>query len=157
MNVRLTPHVALLADAVRDWAREREDVVAVALVGSHARGAARPDSDVDFVVLTTSPASYRAAAWPAQIAWPARAAARPAWADVAYGALWARHLELTDGTRVEVGFAAPAWARVAPVDAGTAAVARAGCEVVWDPTGLLAALRSAVGVAASATRGLTNR
>jgi hypothetical protein len=136
----LPPHVALLADAVRDWARGREDVVAVALVGSHARGTARPDSDVDFVVLTRAPDSYRAGAWPVQVAWPSGTAAQPAWVDVTYGELWARHLELTDGTRVEVGFAAPPWARVAPADEGAAAVVRRGCKVRWDPLGLLAAL-----------------
>jgi uncharacterized protein len=153
----LKPQVSLLGEAVCDWARGRTDVVAVALVGSHARGAARPDSDVDFVVVTTEPEFYRAAAWPAQIVWPSGGSVRPAWADAAYGALWARHLELTDGTRVEVGFAAPAWARVRPVDAGTAAVVRGGCEVLWDPSGLLATLRRAVEMPASAPRGLRNR
>lgn len=134
-----------LVDAVRGWARGRADIVAVALVGSHARAAARPDSDVDFVVLAVAPETYRVdTTWPTQIAWPTGAAVRPAWADVVYGALWARHLTLADDTRVEVGFAAPSWARPAPVDAGTLSVVRGGCEVLWDPENRLAALMRAV-------------
>jgi uncharacterized protein len=140
----LTSRVALLVDAICEWARARPDIVGVALVGSQARGSARPDSDVDFVVLTTAPEQYRATAWPAQIAWPWGGGPPREWVDVAYGALWARHLEFTGGTRVEVGFAAPTWAGVAPVDAGTEAVVRGGYEILWDPLGLLSALRRAV-------------
>ncbi len=40
------------------FAEARDDVRAVALVGSHARGVARPDSDVDVVMLTTEPEAY---------------------------------------------------------------------------------------------------
>lgn len=35
-----------------DWAKEQPTVQAVALVGSHARGTAQADSDIDIVVLT---------------------------------------------------------------------------------------------------------
>ena len=38
------------------WAASQPDIVAVGLAGSHARGAARPDSDVDLVILSTDPA-----------------------------------------------------------------------------------------------------
>jgi predicted nucleotidyltransferase len=147
----------LLAESICDWSCERADVVGVALVGSHARGTARPDSDVDFVVLTSAPASYRAAEWPVQVAWPRDVSVRPVWVDVTYGALWARHLELTDGTRVEIGFAAPEWARVTPVDAGRAAVVQGGFKILWDPSGLLAALRRVIDVPEFAACGLTSR
>jgi hypothetical protein len=151
----LASQVILLSDALRDWARLRADILGVAMVGSYARGTAGPESDVDFVVLTTAPASYRAGDWPTQIAWPAGDDVRPEWSDVSYGALWARHLAFASGTRVEVGFAAPTWAQVAPVDPGTWAVVSAGCVVVWDPSGLLAALLRVVDAPASASRDLT--
>lgn len=38
-----------------NWAASRDVVVAVALVGSYARGEARPDSDVDVVISTNDP------------------------------------------------------------------------------------------------------
>jgi predicted nucleotidyltransferase len=44
-----------LLDRVLEWAASRTDVRAVVLVGSHARGTARPDSDVDLVLLTERP------------------------------------------------------------------------------------------------------
>jgi predicted nucleotidyltransferase len=40
---------------VTSWAMENEDIRAVILVGSHARGEARKDSDVDLVIITTGP------------------------------------------------------------------------------------------------------
>lgn len=46
-----------LIRAVAEWARDRPDVVAVGLAGSHARGTARDSSDVDLVVLVEDPAA----------------------------------------------------------------------------------------------------
>ena len=138
------PEVTLLCDAVRDWAERRSDIMGLALVGSYARGAGGPESDVDFVVLTTTPALYRERDWPSDIAWPAGDAVRSEWKDISYGALWARHLTLASGARVELGFAAPAWAATTPPDPGTAAVVRDGCVVLRDPHGLFAALSRAV-------------
>ena len=43
---------------VEQWARDRVDIEGVGLVGSHARGVATPDSDVDLVILTTDPEPY---------------------------------------------------------------------------------------------------
>jgi hypothetical protein len=42
-----------------------------------------------------------------------------AWRDVAYGAVWSRHVALSDGSEVEFSFAAPSWANTSPVDPGT--------------------------------------
>jgi hypothetical protein len=41
-----------------EWAARCDDVVGVALVGSHARGTARPNSDVDVVILAEDPRRY---------------------------------------------------------------------------------------------------
>ena len=40
------------------WAAARPDIQALALAGSHARGAARPDSDVDLILLCDEPTRY---------------------------------------------------------------------------------------------------
>ncbi|MEX2446924.1 MAG: nucleotidyltransferase domain-containing protein, partial [Dehalococcoidia bacterium] len=39
-----------LLRALGEWGEAHLDVVAIGLVGSHARGSARPDSDVDLIV-----------------------------------------------------------------------------------------------------------
>src|SRR5687767_1223031 len=46
--------VRIIARVV-EWAERRPDIRAVALVGSHARNTATPDSDVDLILLTTQP------------------------------------------------------------------------------------------------------
>ena len=76
-------------DAFVRWASTREDMQAIALVGSYARGAARTDSDIDVVLLTDEPQIYledirwidryssnaRAIACSGDIAWPSDHAA----------------------------------------------------------------------------------
>jgi uncharacterized protein len=41
-----------------NWASEQPDMQGVAVVGSYARGKARVDSDIDFVILTEQPEKY---------------------------------------------------------------------------------------------------
>jgi predicted nucleotidyltransferase len=43
---------------LRAWTEAREDVRALILVGSVARGDARPDSDIDILLLAMHPAAY---------------------------------------------------------------------------------------------------
>jgi uncharacterized protein len=47
-----------LIKRVTAWASVRADINALFLVGSHARGEARPDSDVDFILLSTAPSVF---------------------------------------------------------------------------------------------------
>src|SRR5262245_4869441 len=47
-------------DCVTDWAAHQPTIAAVALVGSHARGEARPDSDIDLVLLCEEPHAFLA-------------------------------------------------------------------------------------------------
>ena len=141
-----------LADALRverlltlitDWAAPRPDVVALALVGSWARGAARPNSDVDLVLLVTEPATYRHdETWPVQIPWERVDSRLHSWQDKDYGALWSRHVLLEDGLEIEFGFAAPNWASLNPLDDGTRRVIADGCRILLDKSGLMAALVS---------------
>jgi hypothetical protein len=49
-----------------------------------------------------------------------------------------------DGPEIEVRPTGPAWAETDPVDAGTAAVAREGFTIVFDPDGIPARLSAAV-------------
>jgi hypothetical protein len=109
-------------------------VVAVALVGSWARGAAGPDSDVDLVVLTESPAVYlEREEWVRELG-GARVVRTRRW-----GVLTERRLAMP-GLEVDVGFVLPSWASTDPVDAGTARVVAGGLVPLYDPQGLLARL-----------------
>jgi hypothetical protein len=121
------------------WALDRPEVRAVAMAGSWARGEARPDSDVDLVLVVDDPAGLGAG--------DAVAAALPAEAvDVVtreWGPLLERRFRLPSGLEIDLGLAPVSWAAV-PVDRGTARVVGDGFVVLHDPSGLLTRLLGAV-------------
>lgn len=130
----------LLAQIIA-WGRADASLRALALVGSHARGAARPDSDVDLVCLVRDPAAFRDAAWVSQIVWGAPV---EGWHDRDYGALWSRHVQVAGAPEVEMGFAPLSWANTQPVDPGTQQVMSDGHRILYDPDGRLSRLAAAV-------------
>ncbi len=125
---------------ITQWAQQQTAIRAVVLVGSHARGAARPDSDIDVMCLTTSPDVFRSAAWITQIQWPSEHGAVEQWHDQTYGVVWSRHMHLSSGQEVELSFGALSWASVTPIDAGTRQVMSDGHRILYDPDGLLSTL-----------------
>jgi predicted nucleotidyltransferase len=50
----MSPPVSDFLDRVTDWSAHQPTIAAVALVGSHARSEARPDSDIDVVLRGTT-------------------------------------------------------------------------------------------------------
>ena len=55
--------LAAFLSAVTEWAAEEHLVEGVALVGSHARGTAGADSDVDLVILCDTPERLMDGGW----------------------------------------------------------------------------------------------
>jgi uncharacterized protein len=135
----LPNEVELFLAAVVDFAEARDDVRAVALVGSHAHGVARPDSDVDVVVLTTNPDTYVD-----DRDWIKALPGASLLATQRWGALTELRLVLASGTEVDFGVARPSWPSTSPVDPGTAHVVREGLVAIHDPDGLLAHVLAAV-------------
>jgi predicted nucleotidyltransferase len=109
----------------------RGDIVGLLLVGSCARDAARPDSDVDFVLLTHDPNGYTDLA----IGEPIR--------TQAWGIITEQRFRTASGLEIEIGIGGPEWASVTPVDPGTRRVVTDGARILHDPTGILAALLNA--------------
>lgn len=134
-----------IVPTIVDWAKSKEDIRGVALVGSHARDQARWDSDIDLVFLTEHADDFRSAAWLATIDW-SRAGVHPTrWVDEEYGVVWCRRIWLKPDFELELGFAPLSWAEVSSVDEGTKRVVSDGCRVLYDPDGLLKRLTLAVG------------
>jgi uncharacterized protein len=121
-----------LLSQLQDWAAQRPDVAAVALVGSWAHNDARMDSDVDLVLLTDAQQSYlRDEQWVAELG-GLRIVKTARW-----GPLTERRFVLPSGLEVEVGIAPLAWAATDPVDWGTRRVVEGGMCIIHDPRGLL--------------------
>jgi uncharacterized protein len=130
-----------IIETIVNWAKEQPTVQAVAVVGSYARGTARADSDLDVVVLTTNPQSFRA-----ETAWLEAAIGAPVrrWQDEDYGQLWSRRLWLEQNSgEIELGFTSPSWAAVHPLP-GTGRVIADGCRILHDPRKILGRLCAAV-------------
>ena len=100
------------------------------MVGSCARGTARPDSDIDLVILTTRKAELlRAETFPARFGRVLRQQREE------YGACTSVRAWYDGGPEVEFGLVAPSWID-RPLDAGTHRVLLDGYRVLYDPQGL---------------------
>ncbi|GLW04533.1 nucleotidyltransferase domain-containing protein [Streptomyces lavendulae] len=120
------------------WARDRDDIVGLLLVGSCARNAARPDSDIDVVLLTAEEARYLDdATWAGELGLGGLIRAQ------AWGPISERRCSTASGLEVEVGIGSSAWATTDPIDPGTRRVVTDGARVLHDPEGILADLLAA--------------
>jgi uncharacterized protein len=134
-----------IVTAVTNFAKLQQDIRGVALVGSHARNAARPDSDIDIVILSKKPDRFRDTSWLTTIEWSRLGVEVIKYSDEEYGALWSRRTWLKPDCEVEFGFTSLSWADIAPVDRGTAEIISNGCRILYDPDGLLEILTLALG------------
>jgi predicted nucleotidyltransferase len=134
------PHVERAAgflDRLKAWVEPREDVRALLVVGSVARGDARPGSDVDVVLLTNDPMRYVE-----NIEWVSEFGSAQLVEREHYGKVTSVRATYGDGLEVEFAFAARDWASI-PLDPGTEAVARDGIFVLLDRDGDATALAGA--------------
>lgn len=129
-------NIAEFLNALTAWAKNRADVVGVALVGSYARGTASLDSDVDLVILSEAPEDLYVGSWPARFGEILSSSLED------YGASKSRRIFYRDGLEVEFGIAEPSWANI-PLDAGTRKVLTDGVEVLYDPRHLFRAANEA--------------
>jgi hypothetical protein len=116
--------------AVTAWAEGRPDIRALLLVGSWARGSARPDSDVDLLLVVDAPRDLlRDDDWPTIFGAPCMVH------DEDWGLAQSRHVFYRNGFEVEFGLTTNLWLSTNPADGGTRRVVMDGCTVLLDPTG----------------------
>lgn len=116
---------------VSDWAARQPDILALALVGSHARGAATETSDVDLVILAQDPSRYlEDQGWLEQFGLAQSVQLEP------YGKLTSIRVWYADGLEVEYGLTGEEWA-ADPLDPGSRRVMEGGMRVLFERGDLL--------------------
>jgi hypothetical protein len=120
-----------LLHRIVEWGAHEPAVVAIGLAGSHARGTATQDSDIDLVVLVKDVTE-----WLHRDDWMAVFGTVEDVRDEEWGAVTSRRVRYRDGTEVEFGFTTRQWATT-PLDAGTARVINDGFKILFDPSGVL--------------------
>jgi hypothetical protein len=120
-----------LKEELEAWGRDDDRVLAIGLVGSHARGAARADSDVDVIVVCTQPHALLS-----EDRWLGRFGTLQRTQLEDYGLVQSRRCWYAHGQEIEFGVTSLRWC-TPPIDQATAAVIKAGLAPVYDPEALL--------------------
>ena len=116
---------------VIEWAETHTDIVAIALVGSYARGEASETSDVDLVIIASSPAKLiQDSDWVNHFGKPEQTTLED------WGKVQSIRVDYSDKLEVEYGITGMDWL-AAPVDEGTLSVLKNGIQVVYDRLGYL--------------------
>ena len=119
---------------VTAWALNQPGILALALVGSHARRQARPGSDIDLVMLVSRPEE-----WKMDPDWTAAFGAVIRLQQEDWGKVTSLRVFYQDGLEVEFGITSEEWAAL-PLDSGTAGVIANGMQILVDKGGLLAGI-----------------
>jgi uncharacterized protein len=131
--------------AVADWALMRDDMRAMAMLGSWVRGNPRPDSDLDLLLLSDLARDYqRCRTWLTEIDFRSAGFRLRSNESAIYGVAWSQHVYLLPAAEVELTFAKCSWANTDPVDTGTRVVVKDAFRIIFDRDGILAKLVGAV-------------
>ncbi|HEX2946665.1 MAG TPA: aminoglycoside 6-adenylyltransferase [Clostridia bacterium] len=109
-----------------DWAEQEENIRCMVLVGSHARGTARADSDVDLVVMAADPQVYIR-----DHTFASRFGRIDRMQNEDWGRVTSVRVFYEDSLEVEFSFTDPSWCSL-PLDAGTQRVLTDGYRVMAD-------------------------
>ena len=109
------------------WASQQPAIMAVALVGSYARGTATENSDIDLIILASSSRPYLE-----NHGWLSLFGDVDHSTNEQWGAVETVRATYQTGVEIECNFAQPSWAEV-PLDAGTRRVVNDGFEILFDP------------------------
>jgi len=116
-----------LIEAITNWAEVDARIVALALVGSHARGEANPTSDIDLIVVCKNPPELlNDQSWTQQFG-PGKTSGVED-----YTRVQSVRVFYDDGAEVEFGVTSLAWTNI-PIDDGTMTVMRNGMRILYDP------------------------
>ena len=131
-----------LIDQVTDWAKSEQNIVGAALVGSYARDEAKPDSDIDLVIIALEPCKcLNNTAWIEQFG-EVSSYELEDWGLLTSVRVFMKN-SLENNLEIEFGFSNLDWVTL-PADEGTAEVVKDGLKILYDPQQLISKLHKAV-------------
>jgi len=126
-------HISSFFNQINTWSESQSNIIAIALVGSYARGEATESSDVDLVIITSSPeAMINNPAWIENFGCPNKSNFED------WGKVQSIRAFYPDGLEVEFGITDINWL-ARPMDEGTVSVIKNGIQVVYEREGYLSA------------------
>lgn len=115
------------------WAEKEENIQAVGLVGSHAKGTAKYDSDIDLIIIVEDKDFFiKNSDWINNFGEIERAK------DEIWGNVKTKRVFYTNGLEVEYNFDTKDWAN--PTDEGTKRVLTDGIKILVDKEQILNAI-----------------
>jgi predicted nucleotidyltransferase len=120
---------------ITQWAASQPEILALALVGSHARNAATAASDLDLVIIATEPDRYlKDSRWAQSFGTVDREQIEN------YGRLTSLRVWYAGSFQVEYGFADERWSAL-PIDEGTKRVISEGMQILLERGSILSRLK----------------
>jgi uncharacterized protein len=135
MPIYMHSSIWVFLSALEAWAKKQPDILAVAIIGSHAKGMAGPDSDIDIVIIADDPDRYSETSSWLECFGRIRSISNEDW-----GLLQSRRVHYLAGLEVEFGITNRKWAHTHPIDPGTKRVVSDGMRILHDPEDLLQSL-----------------
>ena len=124
-------NVRAFLQSIVEWAKNEPYLMALALVGSYARGEASPESDVDLILLLRNPKEYlKDRDWISEFGEPGHIVQEE------WGKVTSLRVLYADGLEVEFGLANLEWGSD-PSDEGDAQVIENGLVVLYEKNGHL--------------------
>lgn len=116
---------------ITTWAKSQNTIRAIALIGSHATGKARVDSDIDFIILCEDKTAFlNNCLWLNQFGIVENASQEE------WGIVTSIRVFYQDGQEIEFGLSGLNWAAF-PIDPGTCRIIADGIKILKDPDKLL--------------------
>jgi len=126
MHPHFSNNIGQFFSLIKTWAEQDDNLVAIALVGSCANGTAKPDSDIDLVLIADNPRQLlQSTEWTSQFGKVFRVEVEH------YGKVASLRAFYKDGMEVEFGITDRGWLSL-PIDKGTQQVIDDGFQIIFE-------------------------
>ncbi len=126
--------IQIFIQQFNDWGTKQENILGVALVGSHARNTAKEYSDIDLMIIVKDPKVYlEDNSWINLFGKVKQNGIK----DEEWGLVKTKRVFYENGIEAEFNLSTVEWTKTNPVDEGTKKVMKDGNKILIDKHGLL--------------------